>query len=30
MHYSKDYYTKAKERIDKLQKEFTDHNTPPQ
>ena len=29
MHYSKDYYTKAKERIDKLQKEFTDHNTPP-
>lgn len=27
MHYSKDYYTKAKERIDKLQKEFTDHNT---
>lgn len=28
MHYSKDYYTKAKERIDKLQKEFTDHNTP--
>ena len=29
MHYSKDYYTKAKERIDKLQNEFTDHNTPP-
>lgn len=29
MHYSKDYYTKAKERIDKLQKKFTDHNTPP-
>ena len=28
MHYSKDYYTKAKERIDKLQKEFADHNTP--
>lgn len=28
MHYSKDYYTEAKERIDKLQKEFTDHNTP--
>lgn len=28
MHYSKDYYTKAKERIDKLQKEFTEHNTP--
>lgn len=28
MHYSKDYYTKAKARIDKLQKEFTDHNTP--
>lgn len=27
MHYSKDYYTKAKERIDKLQKEFIDHNT---
>lgn len=28
MHYSKDYYTKAKERIDKLQKEFTEDNTP--
>jgi len=28
LHYSKDYYTEAKERIDKLQKEFTDHNTP--
>ena len=28
MHYSKDSYTKAKERIDKLQKEFTEHNTP--
>ena len=28
MHYSKDYYTKAKERIDKLQREFTDHTTP--
>lgn len=27
MHYSKDYYTKAKARIDKLQKESTDHNT---
>lgn len=28
LHYSKDYYTKAKERIDKLQNEFTEDNTP--
>lgn len=28
MHYSKDYYTKAKTRIDKLQKEDIDRNIP--